>query len=125
MKAIGDCLGMAFQIKDDILDFAPEGTGKPRCGDIRERKITLPLLAVLENSADRNHIMALLSDVEKNPENVDILCNMVTQDGGLDEASRVMHDYVNRAVELLSPLPDSPYKRSISDLAVYIEERTF
>ncbi|MFQ8805938.1 MAG: polyprenyl synthetase family protein [Alistipes indistinctus] len=70
MRDSGTNLGIAFQIKDDILDFSPmEVTGKPMCGDMRERKITLPLLYVLENSSEAEHgkLIGKLSDIRQRP----------------------------------------------------------
>ena len=89
MREFGNHLGVAFQIKDDILDYSPmEVTGKPTGGDMRERKITLPLLYVLERSTPAEHdlLLAKLSDVRNSPDNVEYLCRAVEQKGGLDHA---------------------------------------
>ena len=80
LRQFGDHLGIAFQIKDDILDYSPmEVTGKPAGGDMRERKITLPLLRLLDQSAPerRRKLVAKLSDVRNSPKNVDYLCKAV------------------------------------------------
>lgn len=86
MREFGNNLGVAFQIKDDILDYSPmEVTGKPTGGDMRERKITLPLLYVLEQStpAERDLLLAKLSDVRNSPDHVEYLCRAVERGGGL------------------------------------------
>ena len=124
MKEMGDSAGMAFQIKDDILDYKPS-TGKPLCGDLRERKITLPLLAVLEKSspAEKKHIIGLLSGVRGKPSNADKLYDIVMTRGGLDMAAKVMDEYVDKAVALLHRCPPSPYRDSLENLFHYIASR--
>ncbi len=120
MKRIGDDAGMAFQIKDDILDFA-DNTGKPRCGDLREGKVTLPLLTVLEKSSPerREEVLEMLGRCD-----VEALCEIVADCGGLEAAAREMENYVTRAVvalrETCSP---SPYRDSLEALFRFIADR--
>lgn len=126
MKTFGDHLGIAFQIKDDILDYALSSqTGKPACGDLRERKITLPLLTVLESVSDRErrHLIAKLSDIRRRPQNVDYLRDAVVAGRGLERSAEVMGDYLDRARALLGGYPDSPCRRSLLSLCDYIAER--
>ena len=126
MKQFGDWLGIAFQIKDDILDYALSSqTGKPACGDLRERKITLPLLTVLETASDRErrHLIARLSDIRRHPENVDYLRDAVIAGQGLERAAEVMNDYLDRARMSLDGYPDSPCRRSLLELCDYIARR--
>ena len=126
MKRFGDWLGIAFQIKDDILDYSlASQTGKPACGDLRERKITLPLLTVLESVSERErkHLIARLSDIRKHPEYVDYLRDAVIAGGGLERSAEVMNDYLHQAKMLLDDYPDSPCRRSLLSLCDYIAER--
>ena len=126
MKTFGDYLGIAFQIKDDILDYGfSSQTGKPACGDLRERKITLPLLSVLESvsESERKRLIAKLSDIRRHPENVDYLRDAVISGGGLERSTLTMNQYLDRARELLTVYPESPYRRSLLDLCDYIAER--
>lgn len=126
MKEMGDAVGMAFQIKDDILDYRPSSkTGKPLCGDLRERKITLPLLMVLEKSTptDRRNIISLLSGIGSHPENVEKLYQTVLSRGGIEDAAREMDSYISRASELLAACPPSVYRDSLADLFDYIAAR--
>lgn len=126
MKEMGDAIGMAFQIKDDMLDYKPSSaTGKPLCGDLRERKITLPLLSVLEKSSpvERRDIIALLSGVRSRPANVEKLHGIVVARGGLEMAAEVMGRYVEKAVALLRECPPSPYRDSLEDLFRYVAYR--
>ena len=126
MRAFGDNLGIAFQIKDDILDFSPmEETGKPSGGDLRERKITLPLLYVLENSssADRDRWLDKLSRVREHPEYVEELQQVVIEGGGLEHARQCMMQYRDKAVSLLAAYPASPLKESLLGFADFVLER--
>ncbi|MDR2891114.1 MAG: polyprenyl synthetase family protein [Alistipes sp.] len=126
MREFGELIGRAFQIKDDILDYDVSGdTGKPACNDLRERKITLPLLAVLERSSPerRAELLARLAAVADDPENIAYLHDTVVAEGGIEEAERVMRSYVDRAVVILAPYPSSPCKTSLEMLAAYAAER--
>ncbi len=126
MRAFGDNLGIAFQIKDDILDYSPmEVTGKPSGGDMRERKITLPLLYVLEQSPEpkRKKLIAKLSDVRNAPRNVDYLCRTVVEEGGIEHASRCMAEYKDKALTYLETYPDSEIRRSLSGFAEFVLSR--
>ncbi len=126
MKEMGDAIGMAFQIKDDMLDYEPSSTtGKPLCGDLRERKITLPLLTVIERSspAQRKSIIALLSGVRSRPANAEKLHAAVLAGGGLEMAAKVMNDYVEKAVALLLQCSPSPYRDSLQNLFYYVANR--
>lgn len=126
MKEMGDAIGMAFQIKDDILDYKPaSATGKPLCGDLRERKITLPLLTVLEKSspAARKNIIALLSEVRGKPSNAEKLHAIVLEQGGLEMAAEVMNGYVAKAAEFLMQCPLSAYRDSLEKLFGYVASR--
>ena len=126
MRAYGTNLGIAFQIKDDILDYSPmEVTGKPMCGDMRERKITLPLLYVLENSseAERRKLIGKLSDIRQKPDNVEYLARTVRERGGLEHAAEVMAQYRDKALTSLESYPDSPVRESLRKLAYFVLER--
>lgn len=126
MREFGELVGKAFQIKDDILDYDTVGdTGKPACNDLTEQKITLPLLAVLEQSdeARRAELLALLAAVPEHPENIVCLHDAVIAGGGIAEAERVMRSYIDRAQAILSPYPDSSYKKSLHLLASYAAGR--
>lgn len=126
MREMGDAIGMAFQIKDDMLDYKPaSATGKPLCGDLRERKITLPLLTVLEKSspAARKNIIGLLSGVRSRPANAEKLHAIVLEHGGLEMAANVMNRYVEKAVSLLEQCPRSSYRDSLESLFNYVANR--
>lgn len=126
MRRFGEALGMAFQIQDDILDYMPlNHTGKPANNDLREGKITLPLLVVLEGATEerRNELVALLSRCHDDATAVERLRGIVEAEGGLEGATAVMRGYVTRAVEMLSDYEDSPYRSALVNLCAYVAER--
>ena len=126
MKVYGDNLGLAFQIKDDILDYQGAKTGKPQCQDLRERKITLPLLTLLEAAepSHRRELLARLAQVRTRPENVEYLRDAVIDGGGVDMAAGVMESHLEAARLALASLPDSEYRRALLDLTYFIGSRT-
>lgn len=126
MRAFGDNLGIAFQIKDDILDFHSETkTGKTSGSDLRERKITLPLIYLLEKSPEKERVKLLekLRDAENNPACVEFLQRAVRENGGLEHAEAAMREFRDKAVGLLADYPDSDIKRSLALFADFVLER--
>lgn len=126
MRRFGEALGMAFQIQDDILDYTPTAqTGKPACNDLREGKITLPLLLVLERASEerRNELIGCLARCHEDDAAVDSLRSAVEQEGGLSQAREVMQGYITRAAEMLSDYEESEYRSALVNLCAYIAER--
>ena len=127
MRRYGEALGMAFQIKDDILDYtgADSATGKPACNDLREGKITLPLIALLERTdeAQRSELLGLLGRCREEDEAVAGLCRRVAEGGGIEAAQHAMYSYLHRAEALLADYDDSPARNSLIALCRYVGER--
>ena len=126
MGQFGEALGMAFQIQDDMLDFRTDThTGKPACNDLREGKITLPLPIVLERADEtrRAELLERLGRCHDDETSVEYLRAIVANEGGLDEAGRVMQEYIARAVGLLSEYEDSDYRKALIDLCRFVTER--
>ena len=126
MGRFGEALGMAFQIQDDILDFQPHPrTGKPAGNDLREGKITLPLLAVLERAdeARRRELLERLGRCRDDEDSVEYLRQLVSNEGGLEEAGRTMQQYIARATGLLAEYGDSPHRKALIDLCRFVAER--
>ena len=126
LRRFGDALGMAFQIQDDILDFTRGAeTGKPSNNDLREHKITLPLLLLLDraDAARRDELLALLARCREDEAAVDALQQAVEEQGGLQEASKVMQSYLQRATALLAEWPDGPIRSALVNLCAYVAER--
>lgn len=126
MRRFGEALGVAFQIQDDILDYTPEAqTGKPSNNDLREGKITLPLLILLDRAdeARRTELLALLQRCRTEEEAVQEMQRLVVDEGGVQEASALMHGYIAKAVNMLSEYDDSPHRTALVHLCSYIVER--
>ena len=119
-------LGLAFQIKDDILDYdGGEAVGKPLGVDILEQKITMPLLGAMSNVSDQEagRIRGLVSDIVGHPEYRDEIVEFVKSNGGLEYAVRELDRYVEDAVKALEVLPDSYEKECLVALAYFTGKR--
>ena len=119
-------LGIAFQIQDDILDYSRSSkTGKPTNNDLREGKITLPLIEVLENcsSAEQVQLLDKLSQCATDSSAVDYLQSVVENTGGLAMAARTMQTYIDRATAILARYADSPYRTALVNLCAFVIER--
>lgn len=115
-------LGLAFQIKDDILDYSgTESVGKPLGVDILEQKITLPLLGALNNVSGQKQaeVRGMVRDIVGKPELRDDVVSFVKENGGLEYAKARLEEYVNEAVHALDILPDSREKEYLVELARY------
>ena len=126
MRRFGEAVGMAFQIQDDILDYMRTAhTGKPANNDLREGKITLPLLAVLDKAEPerREELLGRLARCHDDEESVEYLQDAVETGGGLTFAAEVLRSYVARAVDMLSEYEPSEYRTALANLCAYIAER--
>ena len=119
-------LGLAFQIKDDILDYAgTDAVGKPLGADILEQKITLPLLGALEaaDAKEQARVRGLIRDIVGHPEYRDEVVGFVKSNGGIEYAERKLDAYVAEAVEALRVFPDSIEKEMLEKLAHFTAKR--
>lgn len=118
-------LGYAFQIKDDILDYDGGDIGKPVGVDVREGKITLPLLGALESvdAALREEVRGKVRQIRENPGYAGEIMDFVREHGGIGYAQERLKTFSARAKEALSPLPDSPAKDYLVALATFTEDR--
>ena len=126
MRRFGEAVGMAFQIQDDILDYTRTArTGKPSNNDLREHKVTLPLLTVLESVGEerRRELLARLARCHEEDESVEYLQHIVENEGGMEKAARVMQEYLTRAMSVLSEYEPSEYRDALANLCVYVGER--
>ena len=126
MKKFGELTGIAFQIKDDLLDYQRNGKiGKPTANDIKEKKMTLPLIYSLQvcSGNERRRIRSLISKENKNSGKVDEIISFVTRTGGLQYAEKKMMDYKNEALETLSGFPDNASRGSLITLVNYSTSR--
>ncbi|RMD50922.1 MAG: polyprenyl synthetase family protein [Ignavibacteria bacterium] len=126
MSEFGENLGMAFQIRDDILDIVGKSNliGKPLGGDIKEKKITLPLIYALDNaSADERKTIIKKIKNGKKPNNVTDVIEFIKSKGGIEYAYSVAGDFGKKAKELLSIFEDSESKTSLINLVDFVIER--
>lgn len=126
-KYIGEYLGYAFQIKDDIFDYFNNDAqiGKPTGNDIREGKVTLPLLHAL-TTTDKTIAQPyydIIFSKDFTTEHVNLLIDFAKENGGIEYAEVKMHEYQKKAVDLLQTLPESESKNSLLTLADYIITR--
>ncbi len=119
-------LGYAFQIKDDILDYCGTASvGKPLGVDIAEQKITLPLLGAIANAPEKeSYVRLLVREVVEKPSNRDEVLRLVSDHGGIDYAAKYLDDFVEKAVESLSPLPASKDRDFLEALARFTAHRS-
>lgn len=125
MRLFGEKAGIAFQIRDDLFDFGTDDVGKPLGIDIKEKKMTLPLIYALKNASlsDRRRIINNVKVHNENPEKVAEVIDFVKKSGGLDYAQKAMYQYRDEAFELLRTFPPSEIRDCLEQLINYVTER--
>lgn len=126
IRKIGTELGIVFQIKDDILDYSSDKkTGKTAGNDIKERKITLPLICALEKATkkERNEIMSVINNISRYPDGADIICKFVKEKDGIALAEEKMMNRCREIEQELMQYGESKYRDSMIALARYVCER--
>ncbi len=125
MKLFGEKIGIAFQIKDDLFDFGADDVGKPRGIDIKEKKMTLPLIYAL-NNADKKTKKKIINTVKKHNEDSAKVAEVITyvnQSGGIEYATEAMYQYRQEAFDILHQFPESPARQALQDLVIFVTER--
>lgn len=125
LKQFGEQVGIAFQIKDDLFDFGTENVGKPTGIDIKEKKMTLPLIYALNKAdrAERNRIIHIVKSKTKDRDKIDEVILFVNKYKGLEYASGRMYEYRDKAYDLLKLLPQNEANSSLRMLVDYVVER--
>ncbi|MDQ1089420.1 MULTISPECIES: polyprenyl synthetase family protein [unclassified Siphonobacter] len=126
MRLFGEKVGIAFQIKDDLFDYGDAEIGKPVGIDIKEKKMTLPLIFAL-NQADwftKRRIINMIKNDSENPKKVAEVIDFVKKSGGIEYATQVMKRYVDEALEILKEFPVNPFSESLKNLVQFTIERT-
>lgn len=128
MQNFGTLTGMAFQIKDDLFDYlSANAIGKPVGIDIKEQKMTLPLIFSLKNASekDRKYHFQTIKKYKENKKRVKELIDFVKNTGGLDYALSVMNDYQQKAKLILDEFPENEAKKSLNLMLDYVIQRKF
>ena len=125
MRQFGEYIGMAFQIKDDLFDYGTQKIGKPTGIDIKEQKMTLPLIHTLNNCSKKEKKWVVNSIKNYNTDKVRVneLIHFVKEKGGLDYAVSKMKEYQKMALVILKKYPDSTYKESLELMVNYVIDR--
>jgi len=125
MRQFGELIGLAFQIKDDLFDYGTQQIGKPTGIDIKEQKMTLPLIYVLNQCSkkEKSWLINSIKNHNKDSKRVKEVIAFVKTNGGLDYAVSKMKAFQEQALQLLQPFPESPYKKSLILMVNYVIER--
>jgi octaprenyl-diphosphate synthase len=127
MRVFGENAGMAFQIKDDLFDYSSEDVGKPTGNDIREKKLTLPLIYTLNNidREARRKIIFIIKNENKNKEKIKFVINTVVGCGGIEYATKKMNEFKKISIDVLNQFPDNPYRKGLENLVNFVANRKY
>ena len=125
MRKFGEYIGIAFQIKDDLFDYTEDKIGKPTGIDIKEQKMTLPLIYTLNNCSkkDKAWLINSIKKHNKDKKRVKEVIAFVKENGGIEYTQNKMEDFKNKALSILNNYPDSEYKTSLRTMIDYVVER--
>lgn len=127
MKLFGEKVGIAFQIKDDLFDYGKEDIGKPTGNDIKEKKLTLPLIYTLNNTdaSLRRKIIYIIKNENNDTKKVNFVIDAVTDAGGIKYASEKMTAYRDEALGILNSFPENPVRKVLEELVRYTTDRKY
>ncbi|MGV3597608.1 MAG: polyprenyl synthetase family protein [Bacteroidota bacterium] len=125
MRDFGEKIGIAFQIKDDLFDYGADDIGKPTGIDIKEKKLTLPLIYALNNAPDdvKRKLVYIIKNQNTNTRKVKEVVDYVHKSGGIEYATTVMNRYKEDALKILSKFPDNEARTSLQQLVDYVIDR--
>ncbi len=125
MGLFGEKIGLAFQIKDDLFDYGSDEIGKPLGIDIKEKKMTLPLIYALRqaSNSDKSRIISIIKHDSEKPKKRAEVIDYVKHSGGLAYANDAMERHYQEALSILDEFPDSPHRNSLKQLVQYTIER--
>lgn len=127
MRLFGEKAGIAFQIKDDLFDYASENIGKPTGNDIKEKKLTLPLIYTLNNAdkATRRKMIYIIRNQNTDREKVEWVISQVRDSGGIDYAVQKMNAFRQEALDILLQFPESPVRKGLEDMVRFVTDRKY
>jgi octaprenyl-diphosphate synthase len=126
MRLFGEKIGIAFQMKDDLLDYGDSDIGKPTGIDLKEKKLTLPIIYTINNSdrSTRNFIINTIKNHNNNKSKVTEVIKYVNEHDGIAYTRKAMERHKNEALTLLNNVSESPYKENLRELVAYVIDRT-
>jgi len=127
MKSFGEKAGIAFQIKDDLFDYGNEDIGKPTGNDLKEKKLTLPLIYTLNNvdAAEKRKIIYIIKNQNRDPAKIKYVLAKVIEAGGIKYAAKKMVEYRDEALRILSEFPESDIRKGLEELVMYTTDRKY
>jgi len=127
MRDFGEQVGMAFQIKDDLFDYGDAKVGKPTGNDIKEKKLTLPLIHILQKvpASLKKEIIYIVKNNNNDKSKVKFVIDNVVQYGGIDYAAQKMIEYRDNAIAILNSFPPSPAREALEELVRYTTDRKY
>jgi octaprenyl-diphosphate synthase len=127
MRRFGEMVGMAFQIKDDLFDYGDVAVGKPTGNDIKEKKLTLPLIHVLQkvDPSLKKEIIYIVKNNNNDKQKVKFVIDNVIQNGGIEYATKKMIEYRDKALEILYSFPNTPARAALEELVRYTTDRAY
>ncbi|MBP6793943.1 MAG: polyprenyl synthetase family protein [Saprospiraceae bacterium] len=127
IKQIGEWIGMSFQIKDDLFDFGDDNIGKPTGIDIKEKKMTLPLIYTLKqvSKSEKNEIINTIRNHSDDRKKVRKIIDQVKLSGGLEYSNRIMNEYADKAKKALMEFPESEARKGLNDLINFTINRKY
>jgi octaprenyl-diphosphate synthase len=127
MKKFGEKVGIAFQIKDDLFDYGSEKIGKPTGNDIKEKKLTLPIIYTLNqvDKSTRKRLIYILKNENKDSKKINFVLSMVNETGGIEYARKKMYDYRDEALGILHKFDNSPVRTALEELVRFTTDRNY
>lgn len=127
MKLFGEKVGIAFQIKDDLFDYGKDDIGKPTGNDIKEKKLTLPLIYTLNKvtASAKRKLIYIIKNENKDPQKVRFVIEAVIDAGGIKYASEKMNAYRDEALEILNSFPENQVRGSLEELVRFTTDRKY
>ena len=127
LRKFGELTGMAFQIKDDLFDYTSEDIGKPTGNDIKESKLTLPLIYTLNkvDRATRKRIIYIVKNEKENKDQLSWVIDEVIKAGGIDYSIQKMNAFKEEAIQELHHFPDNPIRKGLEDMVRFVTDRKY
>ena len=127
MQVFGEKVGIAFQIKDDLFDYTSQNIGKPTGNDIKEKKLTLPLIYTLNNTdkKKRRELIYILKNQNTRKDKIAYIVDEVSKSGGIEYTVEKMNAYKQEALTILHSFPPSPIREGFEDLVNFVTDRKY